>query len=994
MNPLHPIQRRILAEDLVRQRRADEERRYAASQRRGRIDANPHQIEAVIFALRRVREGGCLLADEVGLGKTIEAGLVLAQLLAEGMRRALLIVPAALVGQWQAELQDLFGIRAIEVKAEPERLNGEGVFVINREAAGSPSGAELLLASGPFNLCVIDEAHEIFAGIHKRFDRTFGHYRDDSDEAKIAHLVRQVIGESPVLLLTATPIQNSLVELWGLVQYVEPTGTLLGDITTFRSIFCDGDDRTLTPGLEEELRRRLAVVCQRTLRRQAQEFLEKKFVSRQALLMDYRMKPEEKALYDDVTAYLLEPKLCAFRGNQRQLLKLGFHRRMASSLRALAASLQNVVSRLDDMLSSSPASPSRQLQLDFAHDLEEDLSGSEVDEPEDDVPSAETVRAERDRVQQFAYRAESLPHDSKAEKLLEAMALVFKRAREGQGSGRVVIFTETIATQDYLRDLLLEAQALGLTDQDITLFRGSNDSPRALEAYARWQQEIESHMPTAGRPSKHVGIRLALVHEFRQSSKVFISTDAGAKGLNLQFCETLINYDLPWNPQKIEQRIGRCHRYGQHHPVTVINFLATDNEAQRLTFDILSKKLDLFGRVLDASDQVLHEPKTDTPEALANSAVAMSVQKRLTKAFERARRQEDIARNLKALTEDVGPEREAFEAAQERTQSLIQTRLDESIQQAFREIQASLPASLAELDRDLDRLVGGYLRAVGAGFHREEETSPNGSPRTRYRIAPSPRLPDGYQGGFDAVVGHAQEVEAAEPLHLSHPLVLAAVEEARQSANRSFTVRYRVEGHELLRSFAGKRGRLVVHKVGYEGFEPVQRLIPVGVLEGGLDLPLAAGLHLLTLPPEEIPALSPPLALHPDELEDALEEALFLDQEAVTTEAQKRFEIAIQQVERFVEDRALVERRQRDALAKSLDHARERRDKVSGAAAREREEASVRKLEDRLEQAETRLAQLQNREDDRYERCRQRAHDLRYVTPTLTPLLDLEIVLE
>ncbi|MDB4988372.1 MAG: yqhH, partial [Myxococcaceae bacterium] len=108
--PLHPVQRRYLAEDLVRHRRAGEQRRYAAPQRAAKIDPNPHQVEAVIFALERLREGGCILADEVGLGKTIEAGLVVAQLLAEGARRILLVAPKPLLGQWRQELFQLFGI--------------------------------------------------------------------------------------------------------------------------------------------------------------------------------------------------------------------------------------------------------------------------------------------------------------------------------------------------------------------------------------------------------------------------------------------------------------------------------------------------------------------------------------------------------------------------------------------------------------------------------------------------------------------------------------------------------------------------------------------------------------------------------------------------------------------------------------------------------------------------------------------------------------------
>src|SRR5687767_5414704 len=140
LNSFGPIQRRLLAEDLVRLRRPDEQRRYAACQRQGRIDPNPHQIDAVVFALKRIPEGGCILADEVGLGKTIEAGLVIAQLLAEGKQRVLLITPKALLGQWRQELFSLFSIEATEHAAGVD-VALPGVFLVTRDVAGSESGA-------------------------------------------------------------------------------------------------------------------------------------------------------------------------------------------------------------------------------------------------------------------------------------------------------------------------------------------------------------------------------------------------------------------------------------------------------------------------------------------------------------------------------------------------------------------------------------------------------------------------------------------------------------------------------------------------------------------------------------------------------------------------------------------------------------------------------------------------------------------------------------
>ncbi len=134
--------------------------------------------------------------------------------------------------------------------------------------------------------------------------------------------------------------------------------------------------------------------------------------------------------------------------------------------------------------------------------------------------------------------------------------------------------------------------------------------------------------------------RLALVHEFKTRSRVFISTEAGAKGLNLQFCDALVNYDLPWNPQRIEQRIGRCHRYGQRNEVTVINFLAKDNEAQQLTFEILSQKLDLtrsFTRV------------THRLEASWRVHLAQSSRCELRRIYDRSRTIEEVTAELRSL---------------------------------------------------------------------------------------------------------------------------------------------------------------------------------------------------------------------------------------------------------------------------------------------------------------------------------------------------------
>jgi hypothetical protein len=981
MTAPHPIQRRYLAEQLVRLRRADEQQRYAAAQRQGRIDPNPHQIDAVIFALKRIPEGGCILADEVGLGKTIEAGLVVAQLRSEGaVSRVLLVVPKPLLGQWQDELYRLFGIQAVEGRFEPGGFSGSGVFLVGREVAGSDRGAAALRECEPFDLCIIDEAHEVFANIYRRFDK-HGDYRPDSEEARIADRVRSFLRSSPVLLLTATPIQNSLTELWGLIQYVEPTGTLLGNLRTFRDVFCDGDDRTLVQGQDDELRRRIETVVQRTLRRQAQDFLERPFVARRAQIFEYSMTPKEKLLYDQVTAYLLEPQLFAFRGNQRRLLLIGFHRLMGSSVAALTASLRKVAARLDQMIKGLSTEPPTLLLDDLDDDELRTESGI------DDIPVVDPrlVEKELGRVRSFISLAESLHRDSKAEKLLDVIRVIGERPT---GRQRAVIFTESLVTQAYLEELLILKG--GFRPEEITLFRGTNESPRAVEALKCWEDEVGEFLQPLQRPSRSVALRLALVHEFKTRSRIFISTEAGAKGLNLQFCDTIINYDLPWNPQRIEQRIGRCHRYGQQHDVTVINFLAADNEAQRLTFEILSRKLDLFGQVLDASDVVLHEPTTDTPETIAG-AVGSDFEGRLRRIYERARTVGEIEAELRRLREEMEEERKRFEETWARTAGLIETRFDQRVRQVFHRLQAELPASLARLDAEIDRLITGFLLALGVQYRR---FSIDGT--IRFEISPSERLPDDWRAGGNAVIGEARNLEDAEPLHLGHALVVAAVAEAREATPPGLRVGWALDtsAPAELNDHKGKQGRLILVRIRYDGFERVDRLIPIAVAEGN-DSPMAvdSARWLLDHPPYDRPGL-PTLPFEGGVVDDFLEELVFTDQIEVARDEQRPFERKLEQVERYVEDQLMVLRRRLSTAREALRTAEDRRDAALGADLRSQAESRVRAIQEEIDDIEGEVARLETRDDAEYQRWRQHVQERRDKPPEVTRILDVEFVLE
>ena len=991
---MHPIHRRYHAEELVRLRRASEKRRYVAAQRRGRVDPNPHQIEAVMFALERIPQGGCILADEVGLGKTIEAGLAVAQLLAEGMSRVLIIVPRPLLGQWQAELRDLFGIDARDASDDNVDVAAAGVFIAGREFAGGERGFQRLQQAPPFELFLIDEAHEVFAGIHRRYDKE-GVYNEASPHARTAHRVRTLMGNgmAPVLLLTATPMQNSLDELWALVQYIDRTGTLLGDKPTFDQLFkasAGGEgSESNGAGVEQaaELQRRLQRVVKRTLRRQAMPYLDRPFVGRQAKLFAYRMSTAEKALYDDVTGYLLEPDLAAFSGRARQLQVIGFLRRMASSKAALAASLKGVAARLQRMRQDDDAEDAADLD-----DLEDEPDPAPTTDEATPVPAspprpnATQIAEELDRVQNFIRRAETLPDDTKAEGLVKVVRGLLTRPPDRR---KVLIFTESLTTQDYLRDLL--TAKTNLREQDITLFRGVNDSPRAAEALRVWREEEDAETPRHLRASLAVAVRLALVHEFRTRSTVMIATEAGAKGLNLQFCDTIVNYDLPWNPQRIEQRIGRCHRYGQQRDVTVINFLAEDNQAQVLTFDILSSKLDLFGKVLDMSDVVLQTPRSDSSAALA-SALGPDFQAQVRRIWERARTIDDVEAELRQLRDTLEERRRDLDRTHERTVGLIEQRLDASVRQVFDRIQEELEPALAELDGELKTVLCAYLDAQGISWGESERAG-----RPLIHFGASSRLPELFAEGGSVVLGGALGLAGADPLHVGHPLVQAAVASAREDCAGQYRVRFRLDASapKALRTRRGSRGRLALTRIRYEGFEPEERLRVTAVFDDAEVLrPAEAALELLRQPCEDIAESATPIDITDVHLDEVVDEELFEEQGRVADVNQQSFEQTMTQLEQYLADRALVLRREQRRQTRRLAAAERQRDQSVGADSRARAQKQVVEAEAEVEEIDAKLATLANHEDKIYEKWKAHAHERRYATPTGERLLSAEFVIE
>lgn len=555
-----------------------------------RVDLNPHQVDAALFALRSPYSKGVLLADEVGLGKTIEAALILAQRWAERRRRILLIVPATLRKQWQVELEDKFFLPSVILEARAANaLAKKGIanpfLVEDRIVICSYQfvyAKRELVQRVDWDLVVIDEAHRL-RSIYKG--------------TKTAEGIVASIRPARKLLLTATPLQNSLLELYGLISILDPE--LFGGQDSFQAQFLANDDPVQR---DAALRERIQHVCKRTLRRQVLEYIP--FTNRFTHTADFVPSSAEAQLYEEVSAYLQREVLVALPNARRKLITLIMRKLLASSSAAIGATLSKFVERLSDQ-TKLPLPVEETLAEDFEtlNELDEEWSedGKAEDANATSTEARQHAKTELADLQRFVRLAQAVERDSKASKLVEVLPLAFRLAQEKGAARKAVIFTESCKTQEYLFRLLTESGYTG----EIVLMNGSNNDETSKRTYAEWKKRNEHRWQDVSSGSKSADMKAAIVDEFRDRGTLLLATESAAEGVNLQFCSIVVNYDLPWNPQRIEQRIGRCHRYGQKSDVLVVNFLNRMNEADRRVFELLDQKFNLFKGVFGASDDVL-----------------------------------------------------------------------------------------------------------------------------------------------------------------------------------------------------------------------------------------------------------------------------------------------------------------------------------------------------------------------------------------------------
>jgi len=651
--PLTPHQSQYYAWLLTRRAAGDTVESLASTLVDSKVDLNPHQVEAALFACRNPLSRGVLLADEVGLGKTIEAGLVISQRWAERRRRVLIIVPANLRKQWHQELQDKFGLQGLILEAKSYNA-------IRKQERQNP----FLFASGPvicsyqfakakaddvkgidWDLVVLDEAHRV-RNVYKTSN-------------VIAKTLKDALSRvHSKVLLTATPLQNSLLELYGLVSFIDDR--VFGDLDSFRSQFT-GRDQSFSG-----LRDRLAPICKRTLRKQVQPYVS--YTARRAIVEEFTPSSEEQELSRLVADYLRRPNLKALPDGQRQLISLVLWKLLASSTHAIAGALETMAKRLQGVLNEAPVVP------DLAEELDEDYESLDetADEWEDQEPGTKAAsRAERDAVAQeieelrhFKTLATHIRDNAKGNALLTALDRAFAELDRLGAPRKAIIFTESKRTQEYLLNLLVDTPY----GDSIVLFNGTNSDQRAQAIYKDWLKRHEGTDRITG--SRTADTRAALVEHFKERGKVMIATEAGAEGINLQFCSLVINYDLPWNPQRIEQRIGRCHRYGQKHDVVVVNFVDRSNEADARVYELLSQKFQLFEGVFGASDEVL-------------GAIGSGVdfERRIAEIYQNCREPEEIKSSFEQLQFDLSGE---INEAMVKTSQVLLENFDEEVQEKLR----------------------------------------------------------------------------------------------------------------------------------------------------------------------------------------------------------------------------------------------------------------------------------------------------------------------
>jgi hypothetical protein len=660
---------------------------------------------------------------------------------------------------------------------------------------------------------VIDEAHRL-RNVYKPSN-------------VIANTLKQALRDTDKLLLTATPLQNSLLELFGLVSFVDEHA--FGDLKSFREQFASVSDRRVF----ETLKARLKPICQRTLRRQVTAYVP--FTRRHSLVQLFTPEENEDRLYHLVSDYLRRDNLQALPSSQRALMTLVLRKLLASSTFAIAGSLHSLSQRLQARLKEQQ--PGQTLEEDLDQDyeaLEETAEEWSEDAPEA-PPLSDEDRAAIEReiadLEEFRELAVSIQHNAKGKALIVALDRAFVEADRLGAARKAVVFTESRRTQEYLLRVLSESP---YADR-IVLFNGSNSDERSRRIYAEWLEHHQGTDRITG--SRSADLRSALVEYFRDQGQIMIATEAGAEGINLQFCALVVNYDLPWNPQRIEQRIGRCHRYGQKHDVVVANFLNQKNEADQRVFQLLSEKFSLFEGVFGASDEILGAIES-----------GVDFERRIADIYQRCRTPEEIKASFDQLQMELGAQ---ISETMSRTRQQLLENFDEEVHEKLRVSLANSRDYLNRYERMLMQLTRYELGEHAEFFDGE----------SAFRLKSHPF--NGDTG--DIPLGLYELPRRSGEAHLyrlGHPLAAHVLHRARSRTLPPAEITFDYTGYEsrisVLEPLIGQSGQLALSLFTVESLDQAEDyLLFAAVADSGQVLEEETTRRLISLPASSIARISP-----------------------------------------------------------------------------------------------------------------------------------------
>lgn len=577
------------------------------------------------------------------------------------------------------------------------------------------------------------------------------------------------------------------MDVYGLSTVIDEN--IFGDKEVFRFNYIKNYDENY-----RELEHRLDSFTHRTLRNQVEQYI--RFTKRIPQTFKFTQTDDEKRLYEEIVSLMQDEVGTKYiiPNSQRHLLLLVLCKLMGSSVSSVIGTMETIKARLEKIQESNV-----EVATIEAWDFD-DLDDEEYEDEESTEEKVDFVElaAEIERVKGIIALAEQVKIESKYIALKDALAYSFNHLRELGANEKVIIFTESKRTQMFLKEQLVNDGYEG-----VLTYNGSNSDDESRSILKEWE-ELPSNADKLNN-SRSVNMRAAILHKFETDGSILIATEAGAEGLNLQFCSLVINYDLPWNPQRVEQRIGRCHRFGQKYDVVVINFINSNNIVENRVYELLDSKFHLFEEVFGSSDEILGKLNDgkDIEDEIVNIYLSCRTDEEINRAFD------DLQEKYK---EDI-------ESTLESTKNELLEHFDEDVQKLFENVLNSAIENMSKIEQLFWRLTKAVLDGK-ASFNEEKMTFKYGFPEREY-----------------CMLSRNEEESSYIDYGLNTNLGLNVIAEAKKSNAEFGHIVFDLENYKYnlskIEQHKGHKGILSINKLIIKSFEEEEHIFLNGIWEDG-----------------------------------------------------------------------------------------------------------------------------------------------------------------